>query len=155
MPIHFEVQCTIPAPPQRVYDALTDLDRAGEWMQNLVGIEKLTQGPFAPGTRWREMRRFLGQRTSEIFEVSAADPGRRIEVFCEGKNGTSKVGEYRFTYALEPEGTDTNLKLTADITQLGWMSDLVMRLFSGAYRSTIANELRAMSTYLERTKAEG
>ena len=151
MPIKIELHETIVASPQRVFDLLADLDGAGAWMKGLVQMEKLTQGPFGVGTRWREVRHWLGQKTAETFEVTAADPGQRVEVVCNGKNGTHKDGHFRFTYALESDGTNTNLTVTEEITELGWFGELMGRVFSGVYKAAMARDVRAMKAYLEST----
>jgi carbon monoxide dehydrogenase subunit G len=147
--IKIELRETIAAPPEQVFETLTDLDKAGAWMQGLIQVEKLTQGPVGVGTRWREVRRFMLQKASDIFEVTAADPPRRIELFCDGRNGTSRDGHYRFTYTLAAVDSETELNLSLEITQLSSFGDLMGRLFAGAYKSLIAKEIRAMKSYVE------
>jgi uncharacterized protein YndB with AHSA1/START domain len=154
MPVKIELEETIAAPPERVFDALTDLEMAPAWMPGLIELEKLTQGPFSVGTRWREVRRFIGHRSSETFEVTRSEPNEALEVFCDGKNGTSKGGHFRFSYTLSPEGSETRLKLTTEISQLGWFGELMGRLFAGPYKSMIARELRAMKSFIEAPASE-
>jgi uncharacterized protein YndB with AHSA1/START domain len=153
MTINMEIKETIAAPPERVFATLTDLDGASAWMRGLVEIEKLTQGPFGAGTRWREVRRFMGQKASEIFEVIDVEPARRVELFCDGKNGTSKSGHYRFTYTLVPKDAETELTLALELSQLTWLGEQLGRLFAGLYRSMIAKEVRAMKSYIESARA--
>jgi uncharacterized protein YndB with AHSA1/START domain len=153
MPIKLQITETIAAPPERVYEALTDLDDAKRWMKGLKSIEKLTQGPFGPGTKWRETRKFMGHQASEVFEVIAAEPSQRLEIFCDGKSGTSKRGHYRFTYVLKPDGEGTRLELLGEISQVGWFGELLGRLFAGLYKSAIARDITALKQTLESAKS--
>lgn len=153
MPIKMQLSETIAAPPERVYAVLSDLDQASRWMQGLVSLEKLTQGSFGAGTRWRETRKMMWHQASEVFEVAAAEPASRIELFCDGKNGTSKTGHYRFTYRLTPQDGGTRLDLDSEISQLGWFGELVGSLFSGTYNKLIAKDLSALKKHLESSAA--
>lgn len=153
MAVKMQLSETIAAPPERVYAVLSDLDQASQWMQGLISLEKLTQGSFGVGTSWRETRKLMGHRASEVFEVASAEPGSRIALFCDGKNGTSRSGHYRFTYRLSPYGGGTRLELDGEITQLGWFGELLSSLFSGTYKKLIARDLTALKKHLESSAA--
>ena len=61
------------------------------------GMEKLTHGEFGPGTKFRETRKFFGKTASEVFEVVAADPPRRVTLSVDGKATTTwKKGDARY-----------------------------------------------------------
>jgi hypothetical protein len=67
----------------------------------------------------------------------------------DGKNGTSKGGHYRFTYRLSPQDEATVVDLTGEISQLSPIGEFFGRLFSGAYKSLIAKDLKAIKSHLE------
>jgi carbon monoxide dehydrogenase subunit G len=46
MVTHLAVRESVAAPPDQVMAALTDYDRLPHWMLNVVGFEKLTEGPL-------------------------------------------------------------------------------------------------------------
>jgi uncharacterized protein YndB with AHSA1/START domain len=80
------------APPERVFAAITDIETWQKWMQNLVRVEKLTPGPFAMGSQWREVRKIMGKEGAEVFEVVAIDPPRGMELYVDGAKGSTKKG---------------------------------------------------------------
>lgn len=61
----------IGAPLTRVFDLFTDLDSAAAYVSGIVSIERLTEGAFGVGARWRETRRVLGRVDSAEMEVTA------------------------------------------------------------------------------------
>jgi uncharacterized protein YndB with AHSA1/START domain len=140
----------IAAPPERVFEVLTDLDHAGKWMPNLVRIERLTGAGFRAGTRWRETRKMFGREAAEEFEVQGYEPGKSIELFIDGTKGASKKGYYRFRYNLMPIGKKTLVTLNGEIGGVGKFMEFIGRLFVGAMKKAIAKDLSAMKSYIER-----
>lgn len=143
----------IDAPVERVFDALTQLEHAHDWMPNLVSVEKLTPGAFGVGTRWRETRKVFGKAASEEFEVTALEPNRRLDLFVDGRKGSSKRGEYRFRYDLEPMASRTVLTMNGEISGMGAVMEVLGRLFMGMFKKMIAKDLHAMRAYAERGAA--
>lgn len=70
----------IAAPPEQVFALATDLVTAADRFSAIESIERLTDGPFGIGTRWRETRRLMGQTATEELEVTAIDPPRSYTV---------------------------------------------------------------------------
>lgn len=139
------------ASPERVYRALTDLDGAREWMPGLVRIERLDDpaAPFGPGTRWRETRRMFGREATEEFEVTDAEPGRRIDLYVDGRRGSSKRGEYRFTYRLSADGPSTFVRLDGEVGGLSGPLALLSRLMVRPFRKACERDLRALRRHVE------
>lgn len=100
------VSGTIPAPPERVWQVLTDLDRAPETIPSISAVERLTAGPYDVGTRWRETRTMMGRTETHELEVTESVPPRRTVV-------TTRTGGtvYTSTMRLSPEGEGTRLEL--------------------------------------------
>ena len=65
----FSTAVYIEAPPALVFDALSNLEEAKEWMPNFVSIEMLTPGPVGAGTEWLQTRRTFGKQSTEHFRV--------------------------------------------------------------------------------------
>lgn len=150
MAIEFELEQRIEAPPQRVWDVLVDVDAWQEWLPNLVRIERLTEGPLEPGSRWREVRKMFGREASEVFEVTAVEPGRRLDTFVDGAQGSSGRGEYRFVHRLEPDGpAATRLVLSGSVGGTNRLLELLGRLFAGAMKKAIARDLDALASRAE------
>ena len=149
MPIGFTLSEAIDAPPDRVFAVATDLDAAAQWMPNFVGIEKLTAGPIAVGSRWRETRRMFGREATEHFEVTALVPNQSMELHIDGSKGTSGKGEYRFGYTFEPSAEGTLVTLSGEVSGMGKFMELVGRVFVGPMKKAIAKDLAAMRRYIE------
>ncbi|MFL5348249.1 MAG: SRPBCC family protein [Hyalangium sp.] len=153
MPIEFTVRKEIAASPDRVFAVLKDLDSAKQWMPSLVGIEKLSPGPFGVGTQWRETRRMFGSNASEVYEVTRFEPGRSLELYVDGTQGSSKRGHFRYRYLLEPSGGNaTTLSLTAEIGGMGFLLELLGRFMVGGFKKNLLSDLEAMAKYIEGSK---
>lgn len=47
----FSVTTDIPAPPDRVWEVMTDIERWHEWTPSITSIKRLDDGPLAVGSR--------------------------------------------------------------------------------------------------------
>ena len=152
MPVRFSSATEIAATPERVYACLTDLEGCGAWMSGLVHIERLTDGPFAAGSRWREVRRVMGREGGEVFEVIAADRPHGMTLYVDGTKGSSRKGTYRFRYRLT-EGAGgpgtTCLEMDAEIDVPGVIAKLMGKMALGTFKQAIAKDTAAMKAYLE------
>lgn len=89
----------VQAAPDRVWAVLTDLERAPEVLRHVTRVERMTDGPYAVGTRWRETRKVMGKEGTEEMWVAENDPLRRT-VIAASSGGT----DYRTTFELDPRG---------------------------------------------------
>ncbi len=74
MPVEFTVQQHFANAPDRVFQALTDLEGAANWMPGFVKVEILSKGAFGLGTQWRATRKLFGKAATEEFEVTRFEP---------------------------------------------------------------------------------
>jgi dimethylaniline monooxygenase (N-oxide forming) len=95
------VSLRIEAPPQRVYDIITDIAQMGRLSPECTGGHWLdgATGP-AVGARFKGNNKRGIARWSTTNLVVAADPGRAFSF------ETQQSG-YRWTYSLEPDGAGT------------------------------------------------
>ena len=145
----FSTEVDIEARPERVYQAFSDIDSWPRWMPNLVGVERLTDGPFGVGAEWRETRKLFGQEASEVFEVTAADPPSRLRLRVDGSRGSSKKGEYRFDYRFEPSHEGTRLRLEAEVEIPGVFAKLFGPLFVQTLRKACERDHQALKGHVE------
>lgn len=141
------------APPDAVFEVLTDIDGYGDWMPNFVRVERLSEGEFGVGTRFRETRRMFGRESTEEFEVTAFEPGRLLELYIDGKKGTSGSGEYRFRYTFEPRDGGTDMTMHGEIGGLSGFARLLGKLFAGGMRKAIAKDHAALRAHVSRRAA--
>lgn len=149
MSIEFQVTEVLPAPPERVFQALTDLEAAATWMPGFVGIERVGTVQQGLGMRWRETRRMFGKEATEEFEVTHHHPPSHLAVRMDGSKGSSGRGVFDFHYKLAPRVGGTEVRLTGKIDGvlpplLRWMGP-VMGL---TFKRVCARDLHALAEHL-------
>jgi hypothetical protein len=149
MAIKFTVNEYFNVQKQKVYDGLTDLDGARQWMQGFIGIEKIKGDRIENGAVWREKRKMFGKEAVEEFEVVAAKPTDEIRLRVDGTKGTSKSGEYRFQYLLTEQNGGTNVTLNGEITGLKGVAAFLGKMFAGFFKKACLKDLRALKAHLE------
>jgi uncharacterized protein YndB with AHSA1/START domain len=105
---HDDVTIEIAAPPERVYELVSDITRMGEWSPECYECA-WTKGAAGPEVGARFKAKNKGGRGPSWFNtpvVSAAEPGRE---FAFNRSGPG-IGSYTWRYLLEP--TDTGTRLT-------------------------------------------
>ena len=144
----FATSVYVEAPPPVVFAALSDIDHWKDWMPDFVGVEKLTPGPLAPGTEFRETRKMFGRQATEHFRVTRVEAPSRVDLVVDGSKGSSKRGEYVFTYELVPDRSGTNVEMTGDIRMPGIWGFFSRRLV-GTFKKLCHKDLEALKHHLE------
>ncbi len=119
----FTTLIRIEAPVERVFELFTDLNRAAQRIAAVKRIERLTDGPFAVGTRFREMRIMFGREETQEMVVTAFDPLHRYVVEC-----LAHGAHYFTTFTFEPAGQATVVTLDFRARTL----TLAARIMAGA-----------------------
>lgn len=104
------LNATLPAPPQVVWDVLTDVDHADQTFRSVSDSRLLTEGPYDVGTIWHEKRTLFGHHGEEELHVVECEAPRRAVV--DTRLGHDVV---RTSYRLTPLGTEqdhTRLAMT-------------------------------------------
>jgi len=65
--------------PEEVFAYLSELDKHGEWQDQIVSSKFETEGPVRVGTRVTDTRKMGGQQRDVTYEVVAFDPPHRVE----------------------------------------------------------------------------
>ena len=63
--------------PEDVFAYLDQLSRHGEWQDQIVSIDMLTEGPTRVGSRAAEVRRVPGGPRKFTYEITEHDPPRK------------------------------------------------------------------------------
>ena len=128
---------TIDAPPDRVLDAITDVEQFPRWRTGVSAVEVTSREPL----RWRE-RGDYGEMTFELVERGAT------RVVTEVRDDGGAFGG-RWTFALEPEGERTRVTITED----GWIQPPIFRTLSRfvfGYEKSARTYLAALKAHLAR-----
>lgn len=152
MPLLLAYSADINATPEDIYAVMTDPSRFGEWMPNFVRVDDLSPGVKGVGQSWREVRKMYGQEAGEVFEVTAAEPPRMVEFYCDGTKGASKRGYYRFKYTLTPSGNSTHLACDGEIGMGGGFAEFMGGLMLGVMKKMLKKDMACMKSYIETNK---
>jgi uncharacterized protein YndB with AHSA1/START domain len=112
----------IAAPPERVYDLYTNLDRIAEWQEGHPRVTEVSDDVGQAGTTYTVRRGRWASRS----EIIAADRPAKHLVRIEGAMGLRAEITSRF----EPEKNGTRLTIGLDAR---WRSPLLGRVLESAF----------------------
>lgn len=112
------VETVISAPPQVLYDLVSDVTRMGEWSPETTSCRWIggATGPRV-GARFRGSNRMGWRRWSTQCTVVAADSGARFSFHVD----LVGLGISRWTYEFLPEGAATRVRESWTDRRPGWM----------------------------------
>jgi uncharacterized protein YndB with AHSA1/START domain len=147
---HDEVSIEIAAPPEQVYELVSDITRMGEWSPECYSCT-WTKGATGPAVGAKFKAKNKGGRGPSWFNtpvVTAADPGRE---FAFNRSGPG-IGSYTWRYSLEPSPVGTTLTESFDAERPlgGAMTWLTMKWTGSPDRDADLHE--GMLTTLSRVK---
>lgn len=131
----------VAVPPDRLWELITDLDRAPDVISAVTSIRRLDDGKgFDVGTRWEETRTILGRDTTEILEVVEVDPGRSYTVEAES------LGQgFRSVITVEPSPLGSVITMSFTSEPAGTVSKVlagtVGKLFEGGTKKALVRDL--------------
>jgi uncharacterized protein YndB with AHSA1/START domain len=105
------VESTIAAPPDSVYNVLTDWRKNQLWELELRSYTPVTEDPFHVGSRMRWVREVNGRQVSGVQDVIELVPGRRVVTDIP-----TKPLRFRSVMQLEPVASGNRTLLRAELT---------------------------------------
>ena len=99
------VTVSVNAPPEVAFAYVADLENAPEWVNDLVSMQKTTDGDVGIGTRYTEVVQMGKQQSEAELEVTEYDPPRLFA--HKGKGGPA---EFTARFILHPEGSGTRIE---------------------------------------------
>ena len=133
----------IAAPPERVWEVLSDVEYWSEWTPTVTSVRRLDEGPLRPGQP-RE-------------DPAAAHPGDRVRrdgaragpLVHLGRDGPGVLTTAR--HDVEPlPGGGTRVRLS--VTQSGWLGSLMGRFYRGLTDRYLANEANGLKARCEQQR---
>ena len=113
--MHFSISIDIPAPPERVWAVMCDIERWHEWTPSVKQIRQLTRGPLGVGTRALIRQPRL---PPALWKVIAIDPGRSF-TWTTWSPGLLVTAHH----AVEP--TDAGSRATLSLEFAGWLGGIM------------------------------
>jgi uncharacterized membrane protein len=134
-------------PPEEVFAYLDDVERHGEWQEDIVDVERVTEGPTRQGTRVRETRHVPGGNRSMMYEVTAHDPPRQSS-FRVLDGPIRAVG----TISVEPagDGTKSRVTIAMDFKGNGIAGKMLLPIARNQARKRVPESQAKMKEVLER-----
>ena len=132
--------------PQDVFAYLDQLDRHGEWQQNIVSVRVEGSGPTTVGTRAVEVRKVGGRERQMTYEITEHDPPRSFAF--RGIDGPIRpVGRGR----VEPldDGRRSRLTLDFDLEGHGLLGKLLRPVALRQARKEIPQSQQLLKERLE------
>lgn len=100
--------------PQEVFAYIDQLDRHGEWQDQIVDVKVETEGPTRVGTRATDTRKVPGGPRQFTYEITEHDPPRRASF--KVLNGPVRPAG---TISVEPVGDGSRSRVTLQIDFTG------------------------------------
>jgi uncharacterized protein YndB with AHSA1/START domain len=149
MQVHCET--LIAAPPETVFEVLSDIPRWPDSIPNIEKVEMLTSGPVNIGTRFRETRKMHGRSATEEMTVTRYEPPRRFALSAENHGA-----RYLATQEVIQVNGKSRLVLTFGATPLTLAARLFAILgfaFAGSIRRQLQRDLEHVKAEAERRAA--
>jgi uncharacterized membrane protein len=134
-------------PPEEVFAYLDDVERHGEWQEDIVGVERVTEEPIRQGSRVRETRHVPGGNRTMTYEVTEHDPPRQSS-FRVLDGPIRAVG----TISVEPagDGTKSRVTIAVDFEGHGIGGKLLLPVARSQARKRVPQSQAKMKQVLER-----
>jgi uncharacterized protein YndB with AHSA1/START domain len=116
----------IDAPPERVFELITDAQRFPEWGDSVIEVKDVSGPQDRVGASFTAVMKFAGRRVESRFETT------RVEkpTYLEQKGTMPGGGDSTAINRLEPAGGGTDAKVELDYELPGgFFGDLADRLF--------------------------
>ena len=99
----------LPAPPERVWESIANLDRWPEWQSIHNGFPDGTPA-LSPGTQFKQKVKIMGMPGEVAWTVETLEENNRLELKGKGPMGTTM----RTLYSLEEAGGGTKVAYEAE-----------------------------------------
>jgi len=138
MSIRFEHAIEVARGPEQIFAILDDLSQTPRWVSRCTGIEKLSPGPNAVGTKVRYAYREGGRTGTMDGEIRARTPNERLTV-----GYADKMMEVVVDFQMTRKDGGARLVHTIDIKP----KSLMAKLFAPLVRRQLPEQtIKAMET---------
>ena len=147
------VSSEIAAPVEQVFSTFTDIEHVAQDVTGIRSIEVMTAGPFALGTRWREVREVpAGRLDDAVMEVTSFERNRTYTITHH--KGPAKI---ETVFSFEPAGAGTRVTIAYTLEGPGLPPALLSPLgwaISGKVREVLSRDLEDLKRAAERQTSQ-
>jgi carbon monoxide dehydrogenase subunit G len=143
----FEFSQYIAKPPREVFGVLSDPTEATKFLDNITESRKLTEGPVAVGTTFRETRVVNGKEASADLVVSAYEPDTHVGISTEAEG--IRVS---YRYDLSSEGPGTRLRWVCEL-EAGGLRKMMLPMVAAIMKKEDGDHLQRLKAYLETARS--
>lgn len=139
----------IDAPPQAVWDFISDIRRAPEWVTVMKEVLFVSDESIKQGSVYRERSQVAGSTSETEWRITEFDPPRR-----QVHETNEPMLQAVLTMEVTPDGDGTRLMHRTDfnlmprVRPLGWLVEKLFgyRMMSKALRQTVDNAKRSLES---------
>ena len=139
----FEFSEHIARPPREVFAVISDPTEATRFLDSIKESKKLTGGPIAVGTTFRETRIVSGKEASADLLVTAYEPDTHVGISTEAEGIT-----VAYHYRLVPEGDGTRLTWSCELEASG-LRKMMLPLVATIMKKEDGDHLQTLKTFIE------
>lgn len=130
----------IAAPPERVWEVLTDVESWPEWTSTVTSVRRLDEGPLRVGSRAKINQPRIPETEYVVTEV---EPGRSFTWVATGPGVRTTA-----RHDAEPlPGIGTRVRLS--VSQSGWLGSIMGRFYRGLTDRYLSNEASGLKARCE------
>ena len=140
----FRATRTINAPPDRVFETISDIHNYSKAVPHIIKAEILSDAKSGLGTRFREVRLMDGTEATTELEVTEYAKNDRIRMVADS-HGT--VWDSLFT--VKPVEGKTELTLTMEAKAHTLAAKLMTKVIGGMIQKNLEKDMDCVKTYCE------
>jgi carbon monoxide dehydrogenase subunit G len=145
MAIHFEHTLDVPTEPARAFALLDDVSQTPKWLKRCTGIEKVSDGPLAVGSKLRYSYKDRGREGVMDGEITVRNPDEQLTY-----RYADKMMDVRVDFRIANADGGTRLTHAIDITP----KTFIAKLFSPLIRRGLPKQtITAMETLRDLLKS--
>lgn len=141
------------APPEIVWQIMSDLENAANRIDAIVKLEILTEGPVGKGTRFKETRIMFKKEATETMEITSWNPPNSYTTEADGCGC-----HYTSVITCEADGDGTMVTMTFQAEAISTfgkiMSALTGWMMKGACAKMFDKDLENLKTFVESQAAQ-
>lgn len=139
------VTVDVEAPPNEVWDVLSDVERWPEWTPTVREATRIDHGPFAVGSTTRVVQPRL---RPAVWEVTRLEEGRRFTWMTRGPGVMTEAD-----HVIEPHGAGS--RVTLSVRFAGMLGGMIGRMYCGITQRYVGIEAESLRRRCERAPAGG